>query len=349
MKIRISLLMSLVSIILLSGCLSVVPSQTETFALDVTNLYRTSEAEVTAAYGKTATIQVYESTGIAAALTAAVTPTQIPTLPRTRTPEYTSTSSARCNAAAPGYPLDVTIRDDEEMSPGMSFTKTWRLENVGSCKWSTLYKLVFFSGNPLDSQQEQYLSGEVLPGNSIDLSVDMVSPDKAGLYQSNWMLADSEGNLFGLGPNGDAPFWVRIQVVQEETPTVTPTVTLMPTPIIYREGSVSLINEDYLDLDTGLTNPEENFADFLYELRSPNHFLIPSDDAGLMIFGKTVPSFQDCVDALVDSEALSFDAIDPEVYICYQTNKGLPGRLRLISFDDDGDILKLDFLTWSIP
>jgi hypothetical protein len=42
------------------------------------------------------------------------------------------------------------------------------------------------------------------------------------------MLSNADGELFGIGPNGDAPFWARIIVVPSETETPTPTNT--PTP-----------------------------------------------------------------------------------------------------------------------
>lgn len=105
------------------------------------------------------------------------------------------------------------------MYAGQQFTKTWRLVNTGSCKWTRLYKLVFFSQNPMGAFQEQFLSGEVLPGQAIDLSVNFFAPTSPGTYQSNWMLQDQDGNLFGIGFNADGPFYVRIQVTNDPTPT----------------------------------------------------------------------------------------------------------------------------------
>jgi hypothetical protein len=119
---------------------------------------------------------------------------------------------------AAGVPFDVTIPDDTVMQPGQSFTKTWRLVNNGTCKWTRLYAVVFFSGNPMEAHQTNYLNAEVLPGQSIDVSVEFIAPFESGTYQSNWMLQSQAGELFGLGPNGDAPFWVRIQVVGPPTP-----------------------------------------------------------------------------------------------------------------------------------
>jgi hypothetical protein len=167
-------------------------------------------------------------------------PTAIPTIARSPQPELTPSQTGACNRVAAGIPFDVTIPDDTVMQPGQSFTKTWRLVNNGTCKWTRLYAVVFFSGNPMGAQQTQYLNAEVLPGQSIDVSVEFIAPFESGTYQSNWMLQSQAGELFGLGPNGDAPFWVRIQVVGPETPTQTPTstlsgsetATLTPTPTL---------------------------------------------------------------------------------------------------------------------
>jgi len=63
----------------------------------------------------------------------------------------------------------------------------------------------------MGAHQSNYLNAEVLPGQSIDVSVEFIAPSEPGTYQSNWMLQSQNGDLFGLGPNGDAPFWVRIQ------------------------------------------------------------------------------------------------------------------------------------------
>jgi hypothetical protein len=153
--------------------------------------------------------------------------TQIPTIARSATPEPTPTNDLPCNKAGAGVPFDITIPDDSPMYAGQEFIKTWRLVNRGSCKWTRLYKLVFFSQNSMSAQQEQFLSGEVLPGQAIDLSVKFYAPLAPGSYQSNWMLQDPDGNLFGIGFNADAPFYVKIIVTNDPTPT--PTITPTPT------------------------------------------------------------------------------------------------------------------------
>ena len=44
---------------------------------------------------------------------------------------------------------DVSIPDGTTLQPGATFTKTWRLKNVGTCAWTTSYQLVFFSGEQM--------------------------------------------------------------------------------------------------------------------------------------------------------------------------------------------------------
>lgn len=347
MKLKRISLITLLLLVFIFGCQQNLETEEPISQPNTTDLYNTSVVEVTAAFGQTATIMAYEATGVSVALTAAYTPSQIPTLARTQIPQPSATSELPCNAAAPGVPMDVTIRDDTEMAPGESFTKTWRLQNAGSCKWNRLYSLVFFSGNSMSAFQSAYLPGEVFPGQMVDLSVDMVAPLSPGIYQSNWMLADADGNLFGLGPNGDAPFWARIQVIQAVTPTLIPTLTLTPTPIVYRDGIVSLAHNDGLDLDTGLTSQPEGLSDLIYQLNPPYHMFIPANAAGMILFGEQVPDYDDCKNTLVSSDPISFDSINTNIYVCYHTNMGKTGRFHIYDFDDLEDIIRIEFLTWS--
>ena len=150
-------------------------------------------------------------------------PTVIATIARTPTQLVTATSEAACNRAGMGTPFDLTIPDGTQIPMGEKFTKTWRLVNSGSCKWTRLYKLVFYSQNPLGATYEHFLPGEVLPGYAVDLSIEFTAPLQTGSYRSNWMLQAPDGTLFGLGMNADTPFYVSIVVVDQPTSTPSPT------------------------------------------------------------------------------------------------------------------------------
>jgi hypothetical protein len=115
-----------------------------------------------------------------------------------------------CNAAS--FVKDVTIPDGSELIGGQKFTKTWRLKNEGTCTWTKDYALVFVDGASMSAPASVSLKGDVRPGETVDLSVELVAPTKAGSYKANWMLRDASGRTFGLGANQDKPFWVSIKV-----------------------------------------------------------------------------------------------------------------------------------------
>ncbi len=134
------------------------------------------------------------------------------------------TPGARCSDEAV-FVKDVTIPDATRLLPGQSFVKTWRLRNSGDCVWSGDYALVFVGGDRLEGAAAAPLAGPVAPGSTVDLSVALTAPAGNGDYQGKWQLQNSEGKLFGIGKNADAPFWVKIVVGPAPQPTVTPVIS----------------------------------------------------------------------------------------------------------------------------
>lgn len=326
----------------LTGC-GLNSSEVNVPTLDATSLNRTAISAATADYVQTQSMLPTPT------LTLTSTWTPAPTIDRTRPPLQSPTPEIPCNQAAAGRPIDVTIPDGTLMTPGEDFSKTWRLENVGSCTWTRLYTLTFFSGNSLSAIQNHTLLQEVPPGATIDLTVDMVAPQTPGIYQSNWMLQDSQGELFGIGPNGDAPFWVQIEVRAPVTETPQPTPTLTSTPVVYLDGEAIMVNGDQLDLDTGTLNPGDiTLGDFLYRFSSDvEQVLMPLNNLTWMVFGEDQPTLEDCVDADKNGDSIVFNTNDKDIYLCYQTSEALPGRLLIREFAD-GE-LRLEFITWSVP
>jgi len=109
---------------------------------------------------------------------------------------------------------DVTIPDEMDIAPGERFTKTWRLQNAGSCPWGIGYLLYFESGDILGGPTSQDLTSETIqPGETMDISVDLVAPDETGTYQGFWKLRNVKGEGFGVGEYSKA-FWVKINVVE---------------------------------------------------------------------------------------------------------------------------------------
>jgi hypothetical protein len=242
------------------------------------------------------------------------------------------------------------------MRPGQSFTKTWRLENVGECNWTRDYRAEFFSGEQMNAPASIPLQREVDSGQSIDISVDMVAPSNAGTYQSNWKLRNASSAWFGIGPSGSSPFWVRIVVValpadeSEATPTpelATPTAT--STPEVQFHGAISLALSDRLDLDNGEVNSGSG-EDLLFETNiEGKHLLTPQGSALLTFYSDSPPALANCEVAPLSPASLLIEDLPQDAYLCYRTNLGLPGRAGISSLDTETGSLALDLLTWSVP
>lgn len=162
--------------------------------------------------------------------------TAAPVLTNTPLPSNTplpTATSLPCNMAT--FVKDVTIPDDTVFAPGATFTKTWRLKNVGTCPWTSGYALVFDHGDNMGAAAAiQLTSGTVAPGQTLDVSVGLTAPAAAGTYRGDWRLRDSGGVVFGLTTGNS--FWVQIKVV---APTATPVVVLPPAITVVTLNSIA--------------------------------------------------------------------------------------------------------------
>ncbi len=107
---------------------------------------------------------------------------------------------------------DVTVADGTVFAPGATFTKTWRLKNIGSCTWTTSYNLLFVSGDQMGTTNQVALPNNVAPGQIVDVSVNLTAPSAAGHYRGYWQLKNASGRAFGLGWGANQSFWVDINV-----------------------------------------------------------------------------------------------------------------------------------------
>jgi len=112
------------------------------------------------------------------------------------------------------FVADVTIPDGMIISPGATFTKTWRLLNNGNCTWDQTYALQLVQGDPLGSVTKVPLTQVVRPGQTVDISIDMVAPTQDGYYSGYWRIATPFGGSFGVG-SYDQAILVKIQVTKK--------------------------------------------------------------------------------------------------------------------------------------
>jgi hypothetical protein len=280
----------------------------------------------------------------------------------------TATPTALCDLAGAGNPLDITIPDDSQIEAGESFIKTWKLVNTGTCTWTTSYAASFFYGDRMGAPASAPLQANVLPAQSIEISVEMISPTSAGTYQGNWKLMNPAGELFGIGPNGDLPFWVRITVPESQTstvtvtpgasptqgatptnnPTISPSPTFTATPPIQAGGELSPAPGDAIDLDNLTLNSGDE--DLLYHVDTNNyHWLTPENNAMIGVFSSQEPSLPGCQSASMSHAPIAVESLPIGTYLCYSTNEGRLGRALLKAVDPNNFTLTLDLLTWALP
>lgn len=257
-----------------------------------------------------------------------------------------------CDLAMPGRPLDITVPDETRFYPGEYFSKTWRLVNAGSCTWDENYNIVWFSGEDMGVSPSLPLQTRVLPGDSVEVTVDMVASENPGVYQSNWKLRNAQGQLFGIGPDGSSPFWVRIIVIPDETITATPAPP-EPTPtteaIIYSGGILENAFEGGFDLDNGQVNQAENDDVLFRQLPEGGVQLVPMNGLKMAVYGQDTPGFTECTTLEMADSALPLDNYSEGTYICYRTGNGLPGRMLVLTLDPESGQGSIEFVTWVAP
>ena len=109
--------------------------------------------------------------------------------------------------------VDETIDDGTVIGAGQDFTKSWTLENTGTCRWEKdEYQLVFVGGDRMGAPESSSLPHNVPPGEEVTISVELTAPNVAGTYRGDFKIEAPNGDQFGLGNNGNNPFWVEIDV-----------------------------------------------------------------------------------------------------------------------------------------
>ncbi|MDR3574407.1 MAG: NBR1-Ig-like domain-containing protein [Anaerolineaceae bacterium] len=234
---------SFVCIALLSACVGNSATATTTSQpLSPADIYTAVAATLTAQAPPTSAPTDVLPTDIPTSITTdtpAVVPTDYPPYSyQTMTP-VTSSNVSTCDNSL--FVSDVTIPDGTTVAPGQSFTKTWKLQNSGTCTWSTSYTLTFVTGSQMSGASTN-LTSSVAPSQQINISVAMIAPSSTGTYTGYWKLANASGSTFG------SSVYVQI-VVSSSVSTITPTPTVTPT------GPTSTPTETYTPTDTYTPGP----------------------------------------------------------------------------------------------
>jgi len=122
------------------------------------------------------------------------------------TPGGTETAGACTDSAV--MIEDVTIPDNTVMTPGATFTKTWRFLNNGKCNWSG-YTIAFFAGDRMESPDSAPVP-QTEAGKTVDVSVDLTAPSIDGAYTGFYVLKNDKGETLSIG--AEQAFWLKILI-----------------------------------------------------------------------------------------------------------------------------------------
>jgi polar amino acid transport system substrate-binding protein len=165
-------------------------------------------------------------------------PTPEPTPVASETPLPTATEDPNTPTPTPCIDAMEFIKDlnydDQDLTnfpdvdPGEAFQKGWQFRNSGSCTWTGSYFIKYSHGTQMGGQPTS-ISGEVKPGDTYDMYVNLVAPDMPGEYVGYWQMHNAESRPFGQ------TVWVAVEVRDLNTTTPTATVTqaatLTPTDV----------------------------------------------------------------------------------------------------------------------
>ncbi|MCJ7434746.1 MAG: NBR1-Ig-like domain-containing protein [Anaerolineales bacterium] len=204
-----------------------------------------SNGAMTAA-AQTITAQLTAIVPITATVPVVVPGTNTPiTVPPTAIPPATSLPAATAICDGAQFIADVTVPDDTVFTPSQAFTKTWRFKNIGTCSWTPSYSVAFFDGNAMNGPATQALVGNVNPGQTVDISVNLTAPAAPGNYTGNYRLRNAAGLLF-------SKFYVQIKVQAAAPPP--PTTAVPPPPSSHTVNLAYMSGESGLVLDNGSSN-----------------------------------------------------------------------------------------------
>lgn len=128
-------------------------------------------------------------------------PTLDPSITRTPDPQLSCRDSAVLVE-------DVTFPDNTQVSAGGKFTKTWKLQNSGTCAW-TGYSVAFVNGDRMNSPDSVPLP-DTEKGGTVEVSVELTAPSTDGTYRGNFELRNASGERVPMGV--ESIFWVQVIV-----------------------------------------------------------------------------------------------------------------------------------------
>jgi hypothetical protein len=228
------------------------------------------------------------------------------------------------------------------MQPGQQFTKTWRMQNIGSCAWDQNYSIVFAGGENLGAPAQQSIGATVPPGQTADISLNLVAPERSGSYTSYYKLRSGDGIIFGIGANANNPFWVSILVNQEATTEISAVDRMCDFAWVSGAGNMTCPQDS--STNGSVMRQDSPIVEINTTENEPAIVVLPNDGAGGYVTGTTnfftvqsgdrVRTVVGCLANQVNCN-LNFE-------IGYKTQGGAYGTLGVWGQAYDGSLDKID-------
>ncbi|HMD89836.1 MAG TPA: NBR1-Ig-like domain-containing protein [Anaerolineaceae bacterium] len=85
--------------------------------------------------------------------------------------------------------------DSTQLTPGQTFTLTWKVQNTGTTTWNTNYSVRFYTGTNMGAGNFN-LSKAVNPNDVVEIPVQMTAPNNPGKYTTYWVITNDQGVNF---------------------------------------------------------------------------------------------------------------------------------------------------------
>jgi len=123
-----------------------------------------------------------------------------PTKYRSPTPIPTSSGVSSGNSGSyQCRKISQNPSNSTKFSPSTNFDVKWRVKNTGTSRWdSGSVDYIYIRGQKMHTQAIYDLPSDVKPGGSVDIVVDMTSPNSAGTYSTTWSLRIGKTNFCSL-------------------------------------------------------------------------------------------------------------------------------------------------------
>ncbi len=218
-NVRLAVLALLTFVVSACAIAPVETTPTEDPALRITHAVETVYAQITAtaqvvalSATPTATPPPPTETPVPSTATPAFTETPFPTSPPTATFTASPAPASHCPLA---QVTRQTLAPGTKVVTGKWLVQQWTVLNAGDCTWTTDYRVVYWDGTTFGLPLVKNFHQAVEPGGFIVITFEFAAPSTPGIYKSWWMMRDTNGEVFGNGPN-DTPLYIEINVQEPD-------------------------------------------------------------------------------------------------------------------------------------